>query len=845
LSERNNILEAANAYVRLGFNIIPLVYGQKTPALKELEPYFSQRSTENEMVAWFGNGGSGHNIGIVTGAISQLIVIDIDGQTSQSVFMSMLEKVPSLRDKLARTMGVTSGKGKHFYLRTEPSEFPPGVDTTVLYNGEGGEIRVKGNRGYIVAPPSVHPSGKLYESNGKELQSITADEWRQLLAAFGTSEAAKRPIEGLFAPEYRVKAGNNRHEDLLRVMESLIARNHSILSEKEISKIAYKWNQEHCEPPLSDEEFERQWHDAVWFIARMRGQGKQQDAILRDIEHQKRVAETADLERTEGKYALIKHDDVTFCCNVILKEAKEENLITKQLVYTMLSAYTNNPVNLAINAPTGTGKTHAIMKAVELFPKTDVVLLVGMTDKALFHRQGVLVIQNEETGEYENIQPQIDKLDLEIQKKDMELLSTTTRESKADLKKEQALLEKEKAALLRNAKKLIDLSHKILVFLDTPSTNLFAAMMPLLSHDAWEVEYDFVDTHNGIKTRSNVLRGWPAVIFAQAIDSSHHTRWPEIQRRFIITNPQQTDTKIKSAIELSSAKYGLPDALYQKLVVADQEKKRAQEIILGLKDEILRASMSCKPGRNNVYVPYRKAVEQAFPSTQAMDMTTANRFFTWLSLMPLVRIKHRPVLRLEDSPAMIPLATFADLKETLSLVEYINGVRPYVLEWFNDLFLTAHAEIVAQNIERLANLPDDEKKKEKRDPAVGITSKELALWLKGKKAKSMTRKYIREAYLEPLFNAGYLEKEENPDDKREALYSPVVEKQGKLFGEQKIIPVKDFKLYPGEDNLAAWIEEDVGAGIIVEPSDNIAISPRELVQKYYSDPSECFEAPPK
>lgn len=97
---------------------------------------------------------------------------------------------------------------------------------------------------------------------------------------------------------------------------------------------------------------------------------------------------------------MIKPDDVTFCCDVILKEAKEEHLITKQLVYTKLSAYINNPINLDINSPTGTGKTHAIIKAVALFLETDIMLLAGMTEKAIFHRQGDLVQQNPDTGEY-------------------------------------------------------------------------------------------------------------------------------------------------------------------------------------------------------------------------------------------------------------------------------------------------------------------------------------------------------------------------------------------------------------------------------------------------------------
>ena len=104
-------------------------------------------------------------------------------------------------------------------------------------------------------------------------------------------------------------------------------------------------------------------------------------------------------------------------------------------------------------------------------------------------------------------------------------------------------LEKDKKDLKNSAKKLIDLSHRILVFLDSPRPELFNALMPLLSHDRYEVEYEFVDTNNGIKTKTNILRGWPAVIFAQAIDYSHYQRYPEIQRRFIITNPKMTPGK--------------------------------------------------------------------------------------------------------------------------------------------------------------------------------------------------------------------------------------------------------------------------------------------------------------
>jgi hypothetical protein len=51
------------------------------------------------------------------------------------------------------------------------------------------------------------------------------------------------------------------------------------------------------------------------------------------------------------------NNPIQYCLDIILKEAREEDRLVKQVFYTMLGAYTNNPLNLAINAPSGEGKT--------------------------------------------------------------------------------------------------------------------------------------------------------------------------------------------------------------------------------------------------------------------------------------------------------------------------------------------------------------------------------------------------------------------------------------------------------------------------------------------------------
>jgi hypothetical protein len=41
-----------------------------------------------------------------------------------------------------------------------------------------------------------------------------------------------------------------------------------------------------------------------------------------------------------------------------------------------------------------------------------------------------------------------------------------------------------------------------------------------------------------------------------------------------------------------------------------------------------------------------------------------------------------------------PIATFEDLKETLLLMERAaSGVRPYIANWFNDVFIPAYKDL--------------------------------------------------------------------------------------------------------------------------------------------------------
>jgi hypothetical protein len=547
-------------------------------------------------------------------------------------------------------------------------------------------------------------------------------------------------------------------------------------------------------------------------------------------------------------------DKIGYCLDIILKEARKEEKLSYQLLITMLSTYSNNPINLLINAPSGVGKNYVINIVSSLFPQSDILSLVGMTDKALFHRSGILVIKNE-NGEYESIEDKVLDIDKEIEEKKHELNRTYDKIEKQALRSLITTLNQDKKNLLKDARKLIDLSNKIIIFLDTPRQELLSGLLPLLSHDKFEVEYEFTDTHNGIKTKNNVLRGWPAVIIAQALDYSHSLRFPEYQRRFITTNPTMTKEKYNEAINLIFDKSSVPDLVYQNKVLSDEEKAKAREIIKGLKEKIQDIYHNGKPGKNNVIIPFSDLIIGSIPKEKASDMIRANRLSTYLSFLPIVYFYKRPRITLVKKGDItihtIPIATFEDLQNTLSLMEYSDGVRPYILEWYYDIFLKAFEE------KREPDSRVNSKGEELKEDRIALTSQDIIKKHFEINNETLTSKRLLESYIYPLFNQGYIDKIESVIDKRANIYFPIIitkkyinlfenEQSNNLSQQKQKILVKS-SLFPSKEYIISKIEPIIKYysenGYYIKIKNNLdeEISLEELVYKYFSNANDYFK----
>jgi hypothetical protein len=134
----------AEKYLSLGWSLIPLRTRTKEPLIPWTE-FQKRKATMMEISQWL-NKYPQMNIGVVTGQISGIVVVDLDGKEGNSF---------GLQNHVISPCISLTGNGKQvFYKWTEHvgnsvKKLAPGVD-------------IRGDGGYVVLPPSIHPNGKRY-----------------------------------------------------------------------------------------------------------------------------------------------------------------------------------------------------------------------------------------------------------------------------------------------------------------------------------------------------------------------------------------------------------------------------------------------------------------------------------------------------------------------------------------------------------------------------------------------------------------------------------------------------------------------------------------------------------
>lgn len=238
-----SVADVARDFLRRGWSVIPVLAREKRPAIRWME-FQHRRPQEAELERWFRRWPES-NIGIVTGAVSGLVVLDVDRCHGGSDSLDRLER---RHGRLPWTLeAITGGEGRHLYfahpgglVRNEVG-FAPGVD-------------LRGDGGYVVAPPSRHASGRRYRWAPRRSPSETA--------------VADMPAWLLREIRDSARRTGHRFEHWRRLVHEGVAegeRNDTIASlcghllwhgidPEVVLELLLCWNAVRCRPPLSDEE---------------------------------------------------------------------------------------------------------------------------------------------------------------------------------------------------------------------------------------------------------------------------------------------------------------------------------------------------------------------------------------------------------------------------------------------------------------------------------------------------------------------------------------------------------------------------------------------------------------
>ena len=237
-------------YFERGWNVIPLAPKSKS-AIVEWKIYQERRSTRDEIKRWFLD--TPNNIAIVTGSISDLVVVDCDN-------IGAIDKYFFNCD--ASGLCVDTARGLHFYHTYSP-----------IRNIQRNGLDIRADGGYVVAPPSIHPSGFVYTWESKGAPTKFDPRWfaedrtlipRRQISTENAGDAVER-CRAYVAKIDPAISGQNGHRVCFRAACKVAEFVGSYMSPEEALSLMIEYN-DRCEPPFTERELLHKLQDAFKLV---------------------------------------------------------------------------------------------------------------------------------------------------------------------------------------------------------------------------------------------------------------------------------------------------------------------------------------------------------------------------------------------------------------------------------------------------------------------------------------------------------------------------------------------------------------------------------------------------
>lgn len=184
----NSMHHFASHYQACGWSIFPVETGGKKPLVK-WKAFQMRLPTEAEIAEWFSLWPDA-NIAVALGAVSGIVVVDVDSLDAEQALLDCLGDSSATRSAVS---GSHQPGKMHLYFQAP--EFP----TTASFKPLHPQLELRGQGGTVILPPSLHVSGHRYEWQDSKapilpLPERLAEIWQANPRLLNGSSAQTTPI---------------------------------------------------------------------------------------------------------------------------------------------------------------------------------------------------------------------------------------------------------------------------------------------------------------------------------------------------------------------------------------------------------------------------------------------------------------------------------------------------------------------------------------------------------------------------------------------------------------------------------------------------------------------------
>jgi len=436
------------------------------------------------------------------------------------------------------------------------------------------------------------------------------------------------------------------------------------------------------------------------------------------------------------------------------RRVKRDKPTKLSVLFTGLSAYLPEPINLFLKGESGIGKSYNVVQTLQYFPKEDVWFLGGLSPKALIHEHGVLLNKYGEPLDLEDRPIKPKRKDYASEEEYRKALKEYREELKAY------------AEEIRESYTLINLRNKILVFLEAPEFETFKMLYPILSHDTQRIEYRFTDksTKGPLRTQRVVIEGWPATIFL----TTDRRYMEELATRSFTVTPEASKEKIGEANVLTNLKASFPWAYQEET----EEAKCIKALIESLKRQL--------DGKTDVVIPFLN-LHEIFPKEVVRDMRDFQHFCQFLKALTVLHFYQRPFMKVGDRRFIV--STVEDVRKALEIYSELfettrTGTEQKILKFYHEIVKTKEGWYLDEITAKYNELHPERK----------LSSDSISIMLKR------------------LSEIGYVTIQKDSEDKRLNVYRPLIREEEK--GEiHRILENRGLLNSKLEKGFKEWLEK--------------------------------------